>query len=136
MTYKEYINKIIETRGQWNIPSGQYFEGHHIIPRCLGGTGNPRKRDNNIIWLYPEEHFTAHKLLALENPTNKKLILAWSMMIWPSGKTSRQYTINADDYAKCRIALSNSLKKHTISKNTRKKNVQKSEKKIWEYRRA
>ena len=28
---------------------GEYFEGHHIVPRCLGGTGNARKKDPNII---------------------------------------------------------------------------------------
>ena len=43
MTYKEFIDNIIETRGQWNISKGEYFEVHHIIPRCLGGDGVIRK---------------------------------------------------------------------------------------------
>lgn len=37
MTYKEFIDNIINTRGQWNIPEGEYYEVHHIIPKCLGG---------------------------------------------------------------------------------------------------
>lgn len=32
-TYKEYIQSIIDTRGQWNIPENEYYEGHHIIPK-------------------------------------------------------------------------------------------------------
>ena len=42
-TYKEFIAEIVNTRGQWNIPEGEYFEVHHIIPRCLGGDGEIRK---------------------------------------------------------------------------------------------
>ena len=38
--YKEFIENIIATRGQWNIPQGEYFEAHHIVPKCLGGNGN------------------------------------------------------------------------------------------------
>lgn len=34
MTYSEFIQSIINTRGQWNIPDGEYFENHHITPRC------------------------------------------------------------------------------------------------------
>lgn len=55
---------------------GEYFEGHHIVPRCLGGAGSARKKDPNVVWLYPEEHFVAHKLLAEENPGDEKLALA------------------------------------------------------------
>ena len=40
MTYNEFIQNIINTRGQWNIPANIYYEAHHIIPRCLGGLPN------------------------------------------------------------------------------------------------
>ena len=110
MTYEEFINNIINSRGQWNIPDGDYFEGHHILPICLGGTGNPKKKDDNIIWLYPEEHFIAHKLLAEENPSNKSLVFAWSMMAFPKGKTKRNIEISPQDYAELRKMLSESLK--------------------------
>lgn len=88
MTYSDYIQHIIDTRGQWaeevrNSPRG--CECHHIIPKCKGGlptnNGNlPTLRHPNIIWLYPAEHFTAHKLLALENPTDLGILIGWNRM--------------------------------------------------------
>ena len=79
MTYGEFINKIIKTRGQWNISEGEYYESHHILPKCLGGLpkNNPKKlKHKNLIWLYPEEHCIAHKLLLEKYPGNAKLIYA------------------------------------------------------------
>lgn len=101
-TYTSFINHIIETRGQWNIPEGEYWEGHHILPKCLGGDGNTKAKHNNIIRLYPEEHYLAHKLLAMEYSNIKSLVNAWEMMIYPKGKTKRSYPISADDYATAR----------------------------------
>lgn len=96
LTYKEFIQNIINTRGQWNIPENEYFEVHHIIPRCLGGTGEIRKKGkynkhSNLIYLYAHEHFIAHKLLAKENPDNIHLTLAWSMMAFPKSKNQKFY---------------------------------------------
>lgn len=109
MNYKQYIQNIINTRGQWNIPKNEYFEGHHIIPRCLGGTGNTGAKEENIIWLYPQEHYEAHKLLALENPNNKALINAWHMMTFPKSKSlQRNIIISAEDYATAKRLLNES----------------------------
>jgi len=84
MTYNEFIQNIIDTRGQWSeeVRLSGVCEKHHIIPRCMGGKPFKRSELNwkhleNIIWLFPEEHYIAHKLLALENPTNYKLVSAW-----------------------------------------------------------
>ena len=82
MTYNEFIQQIIDTRGKWNIPEGVYYEAHHIIPICMGGTGKKGHdiKDDNVIWLYPREHFIAHQLLVKEYPNNEKLQYAmWCM---------------------------------------------------------
>ena len=105
LTYAEFIDSIIKTRGQWSIEDGAYFEGHHIVPRCLGGTGNARKKDSNIIWLYPDEHYTAHKLLAIENPDNYSLQAAFSMMAFPKGKTNR-CALTPEEYKEAREIFS------------------------------
>lgn len=107
ITYKDFIDNIIKTRGQWNIPEGEYFEAHHIIPKCLGGQGRIKSgrkyiHHPNIIHLYASEHYIAHKLLAKENPTNQSLTYAWSMMAFPKGKTNREYVITAEDYEELR----------------------------------
>jgi hypothetical protein len=41
-----------------------YFEGHHIIPKYLGGTGSSSKGlyNSNIVYLTAREHFLAHWL--------------------------------------------------------------------------
>lgn len=107
MTYLEFIQNIINTRGQWNIPANTCYEAHHIVPKCLGGlpTGYIHtKKHENIIWLYPQEHYEAHKLLALENPNNAALVAAW-VAISQLTLTVNNYTVNvsAEDYAKLKI---------------------------------
>jgi hypothetical protein len=44
---------------------GEYFEGHHIIPKSKGGTGNSNrpKNNSNIVLLTAREHFLSHWLL-------------------------------------------------------------------------
>jgi len=44
--------------------SGQYFEGHHIIPKYMGGSGLSSRGllNNNIVYLTAREHFLAHWL--------------------------------------------------------------------------
>jgi len=86
ITYMDFINSIINVRGQWNIECGKYWEGHHIIPKCMGGEGKAKDMHPNIIWLYPREHLIAHFLLYLENLENYKLGNALSCMVFGSNK--------------------------------------------------
>lgn len=74
MTYNEFINNIIETRGRI-IKNGDK-ERHHILPKCLGGTNDP----DNLVDLELEEHFIAHKLLTQEHPESKPLAYAFRRM--------------------------------------------------------
>lgn len=68
-------------------------ECHHIIPRCLGGTDE----EDNLIHLYPKDHFEAHRLLWLENPENVSLQYAFWMMI-----NTREGIVDADEYQRLR----------------------------------
>jgi hypothetical protein len=45
--------------------NGEYFEGHHIIPKSKGGSGNSTRPKNNpnIVLLTSREHFLAHWML-------------------------------------------------------------------------
>ena len=74
-SYKEYISRILNSRKN-KKDEAAYQELHHITPRCMGGKDD----DENLIYLYPEEHYYAHKLLALENPDNAGLRYAWVSM--------------------------------------------------------
>lgn len=103
--YNDYINNILKSRGRFNCIG--YKERHNIVPRCLGGSNNK----DNLIDLYAEEHYIAHKLLALEQPDNKSLINAWMMMAYPKSSTQqRKYEISPEDYAFLRKQWSHHMK--------------------------
>lgn len=117
--YDNYIKNIIKTRGQWGISKKEYFEGHHIIPKCFGGKGYTKSKNKNIIWLFPQEHFMAHKLLLFKYPNNFKLIAAYWHMC------NKNYKCSADEYKfakeKYSKELSKRLRGHRVSKETREK---------------
>lgn len=102
MNYDQFIQNIIDTRGQWSIPAEEYHEKHHIIARCLGGLPKyvgKNCKHHNIIWLTAEEHFIAHKLLVEKYPENKSIHTAfWFMCNTRDG----QSILNADEYAELR----------------------------------
>ena len=60
MNYSAHYSVLICKAKNRCIPSSEFTEKHHIVPRCLGGTDEK----SNIVCLYPEEHYTAHLLLA------------------------------------------------------------------------
>jgi len=52
----------------------QYYDGHHIIPRCMGGLGSSRNHNHpNIVLLTPKEHYICHRLLCKIYPGEYKL---------------------------------------------------------------
>lgn len=105
--YNTFLQEIINSRGQWNPPT-KYWEGHHIIPKCLGGLGNPRQQHTNIIHLTAAEHFTAHKLLAELFPDNSKLVYAFWAMCTCSETAS---IATAEEYELVRVARSKTIGK-------------------------
>ena len=100
-TYEEFINNILETRGRFAC-GDEYHERHHIVPKCMGGTNN----EKNLIDLFAREHFEAHRLLALENPDNKKLTHAWWMMSTRLSSSELEEKITAEEYEESRKAFS------------------------------
>lgn len=115
--YDQFISKIIEDRGQWSI-EGEYFEGHHIIPRCLGGKGDTKKKHPNIIRLYPAEHYEAHRLLIEKYPDIKQLKFAFYMM---NIQNTNKHEIPSEEYAKAKKWISDSYRDRVVSEETRKK---------------
>ena len=90
MDYQKIYNQIIKrAKEETNIrlerkKSGEYFEGHHILARCLGGEGKANHwKHENIVGLTAREHFLCHWLLVRIHPTNNKLAHAfWMMCSW------------------------------------------------------
>lgn len=103
--YMTFIQKIINDRGNWNPPT-KYWEGHHILPKCLGGKGYSRSKHPNIIFLTAAEHFTAHKLLVELFPENEKLAYAFWAMCTVSNASSNA---TAEDYQTARMIRSKTI---------------------------
>lgn len=114
--YQEFINSILDTRGRFNC-GDKYHERHHIVPKCIGGSDD----EENLIDLYAKEHFEAHRLLALENGDNKKLVCAWWMMSHIKDKNQDRYKLSAEEYEEVKIAHSTRMKDRVITQQTRDK---------------
>lgn len=112
ITYKEFIQNIIDTRGRFNC-GDEYHERHHIIPRCMNGGDE----NDNLIDLFAKEHFEAHRLLALENPDNDKLVYAWWMMSHVKTKNQERYEITAEEYEEAKILYGKILSQKMSGEN-------------------
>lgn len=93
MTYQDFINNILQTRGRF-INSDEYHEQHHIIPRCKNGSNNK----DNLIDLYAREHFIAHKLLAEENMDDDQLVHAYTLMAFVKDENQKRYELTSEEY--------------------------------------
>ncbi len=107
LTYADFINHILETRGRFSCGE-QYHERHHIYPRCLGGTNEKE----NLIDLFGREHLIAHKLLAQENPDNLSLTRAYAIMGTVSNEYHQRYMFSPEEYEMVRSILSSQLKEY------------------------
>jgi len=97
-SYNNYIQRILNSRPN-NKQDNVYMECHHIIPKCHGGENT----QDNLIFLYAEEHFYAHKLLALENANDLKLTAAWWLMCNGANSSGQERPLyDAEEYAKAK----------------------------------
>ena len=97
--HDDYIKRILNSRD--NIKNeGEYQEKHHIIPKSLGGTDDK----DNLIYLYAEEHYYAHKLLYLENPHNRAIAYGWHCL-----STRKQVKLSPKEYKEVKEVYSESI---------------------------
>ncbi len=90
MNYQLIYNAIIDKgNGRTKVKIGTanyvYYEYHHKIPKCVGGTDEK----SNIVCLTPEEHWVAHLLLVKMYPGNDKLVFACQAMSMAGGNNKR-----------------------------------------------
>jgi hypothetical protein len=132
MNYQQIYNLLIRRakseesiRIQKKVSREEYFECHHILPRCLGGLGRQSQYfHENIALLTAREHYICHMLLCEIYPDNHKLKLAcWMMM--NGSRSERTYKISSRLYSKLKEEISkiqsiNNIGK-IVSKETGKK---------------
>ncbi len=97
MDYQKIHDQIIDrakkeySQGLRTKKNGIYYEGHHIIPRCLGGIGWANNWNHeNIVPLTAREHFIIHWILHLIYPNHRKLGEAFYNMC-VIGKKQKRY---------------------------------------------
>ena len=107
-TREERYNEIIEKaksenriRLKKNNTNYIYYENHHILPRCIGGSNEKE----NMQLLTAEEHYICHRLLTYIYPNNRGIILAFHYMMYGS-KTNERIEIPVEDYAYLKELLS------------------------------
>jgi len=94
--YEQLIQKAINLKR--SKKTGDYYEQHHIQPRCLGGTN----KKSNLVLLTAKEHFIAHKLLCRIYPNQPKLIYAYWMMCSMGNKKQQRYKPSARSYVEAK----------------------------------
>jgi hypothetical protein len=113
MNYIAHYNRLIDNAQHRCILPNVCYETHHVVPRCMGGTDDKE----NLVDLFPEEHYVAHQLLVKIYPTNYKLIFAITMM---SGKKKGR-AVNNKLYGWLRRKHKDAMSKRPVSDETRQK---------------
>lgn len=107
MDYKKLYDTIINKAKSLNRKKSDdvYYEAHHIIPKCLGGSDE----DENLVLLTAREHYLCHKILFRLYPNNTKLAFAYQCMIYLK-KDDRKIKLSSRDYEELRNYVCNNLK--------------------------
>ena len=107
MNYELIHQKIIDRALiRPKIPD-QYYESHHIIPKCLGGNNEI----SNLVFLTAKEHFIIHKLLVRIYPKEYKLAYAlWAISSLKNKYTNQRINISSKEYNNLKQNMSEATK--------------------------
>lgn len=108
MDYQKAYDKIINQArlDDRKKHHGIYYESHHILPKCLGGSNDK----SNRVLLTAREHFIAHKLLTFIYPRNLNIIHAFGMLMHirrPGNGYRDGFRISSRDYQYLRELCAN-----------------------------
>jgi hypothetical protein len=111
--YSRWYEQLVDNARSRTLPKGSYSEGHHIIPRSLGGDIGKV----NIVRLTAREHYVAHSLLwrmKLPGTAGSKMAFAFNTFINKMTTKERgihhTYTISSRVYESFRKEYSRMLK--------------------------
>lgn len=119
--YTEWYVKLVESRKNRNIFNETYYETHHIVPRCTGGSDETE----NLVKLTLREHYIAHLLLTKmfsDNDITVKMYFGLSTFRQRHNKNRKQHIFTSHQYAVLREAHYRSIimkhpmkgKKHSV----------------------
>jgi len=120
MNYEKIYNQIIDRAKNENRLKGKgiYYERHHIIPRCLGGSNNK----DNLVLLTAKEHFICHKLLCEIYTDNDKIkYAAWMMCSMITSTQTRIYNVSSREYEYYKKLIASVKVGKPLSEETKRK---------------
>lgn len=85
MNYQLIYNQLVAKAIVRDTDTSEYYEVHHIVPRCLGGDNSL----SNLVKLTAREHFIAHLCLVRIYPGNRGVVMAAVMMACGSKSQKR-----------------------------------------------
>jgi hypothetical protein len=125
--YKKRHDSLINTYGTIEKPKDRYTEGHHIIPKSLGGVDK-----DNIIYLPARVHLLVHWCLA-KGTEHQKMIGAFG---WMSQRVHRtDFRIGARTYEAAQKAQSEAasirFKERTVGKASLNRKYTAMQVRVW-----
>lgn len=123
MNYRRHYELLIKTRYNRKLVDGVYYEKHHIIPKCWGGSDV----DENIIHLTGREHYIAHWLLYRMRPHSNGTSFAFWKMTFPGGKflEGRDYIISSRAYEEAKSAMAEANRRLNTGRKVKKEHLKK-----------
>lgn len=96
---KWYFNLVNKARSEdRKKSSGEYYERHHIIPSCLGGSNSIK----NLVLLTAKEHFIAHALLCKCTEGTAKLKMFYAFRMFQSASDTQHRYMSSALYERLR----------------------------------
>jgi len=125
MNYQKVYNNLMSSRMYLKKTrhsarkNGEYFEGHHIIPKSKGGTGCSTRglNNDNIVYLTAREHFLAHWLLWRIYRDRASALSFHKMM---STNKNQNRIVSSRGYQEARFAFSETNKGNQYGKGQKK----------------
>jgi len=118
MNYHKIYQDLIKKCTDRTLSSDQYFEQHHIIPKCIGGSND----QINLVKMLPEEHLIAHLLLVKIHYNNPQLVYAANWMA-SRVKNNKEYGWIKRQFAKIERDTKLGIPRDQTSINKQKKTI-------------
>lgn len=94
MDYKKHYDLLCKRGRSRTLVEDFYYEKHHIVPKCKGGTNDP----SNLCYLTAKEHYIAHYLLHIIYPKDRSLWYALFCMVYLSTDYQRRFVVSSRVY--------------------------------------
>lgn len=119
--YDDFMHSRLLLKNERHIKrkNGEYFEGHHILPKSKGGLGVSSRglNNDNIVYLTAREHFLAHWIL-WRIYRDRSTALAFHKMI--SFNKFQERIKSSIAYEEARLAFSETNKGNKYGKGQKK----------------